>query len=122
VFEIVRAIVQVALNAVLRGRRSSVEDGGRAALCLVWPAIYARSWAYWWRIALLLVLLMLTEALRVLVNFMPRRRPSAPADVGIGVTRLGIVTGFRGTRAPCPAGGSGRAGLPRVWSGRGLSP
>jgi hypothetical protein len=24
---------------------------------------------------------------------MPRRRPSAPADVGIGVTRLGIVTG-----------------------------
>ncbi|MDQ1537848.1 MAG: hypothetical protein QOE58_2241 [Actinomycetota bacterium] len=52
---------------------------------------------------------------------MPRRGLHDLRVQAIGEARLGIVTGPRGTRAPCPAGGSGRVAPKRVWSGPGPS-
>ena len=46
---------------------------------------------------------------------MPRRGLYGLSVQVIGEARLGIVTGPRGTRAPCPAGGSGRVAPKRVW-------
>ena len=46
---------------------------------------------------------------------MPRSLPVGPDGRASFDLRLGIVTGSRGTRAPCRAGGSGRAGLLQGW-------
>jgi hypothetical protein len=67
-FEHVSGLVRMRGATVTRHCQLTVGGADQAAACLAWPAIYARTWVYWWRLVVLLLLLAMIEALQLLGN------------------------------------------------------
>ena len=67
-FELIHAVVQVAVATVQGVLPETVGGRRQYAPCGAWRAIYARTWVYWWRLIILLLVLAMIETIAMLAH------------------------------------------------------